>query len=139
MSKPRYGWWSYAKYMVRVYPEHKKELAQLHGQRVTQGYSQVSKTTGTNRSTENTALRTLPRAKQAEYDAVSQAIQKTLLMKTGQERIMVIDMVYWKKSHTLQGAALAANISYDTAIDYHGDFIRLVGFARGLADVEDSA
>ena len=139
MSKPRYGWWAYAKYMVRVYPDHKKELEELHGQRVTQGYSQVSKTTGTNRTTENTALRTLPRAKQAEYDAVSQAIQKTMLLRTGQERLKLIDMVFWKQSHTLEGAGYALFISSVTAQRWHSDFIRLVGFARGLADVEDSA
>lgn len=139
MSKPRYGWWAYAKYMIRVYPEHKKELSQLHGQSVTQGYSQISKTTGTNRSTENTALRTLPRAKQAEYDAVSQAIQKTMLLRTGQERLKLIDMVFWKQSHNLEGSGYELGYSDRTARRFHRDFIFLVGLYRGLADVEDSA
>ena len=91
------------------------------------------------RTTENMALRQLPPSKQAEFEAVSKAVERTKQRKTAEERLAIIDMVFWKKSHSLQGAALRANISYETAVEYHGDFLRLVGLYRGLCDAEDVA
>lgn len=137
MSKPRYGWWSYAKYMVRVYPERKKEYQDIQSQRITREISAVSGGTGASRSTENAALRQMSRAKQAEYDAVTRAVEQTKLLKTGRERLALIDMVYWKQSHTLDGAAFALTYSYENAKRFHGDFLRMVGLNRGLMDPED--
>lgn len=139
MSKPRYGWWSFAKFMVRVYPERKSEYEELHSQRVTQNYSQSGKNGTVNRSVENTVAKLLPPAKQAEYEAVTKAIEKTKRLKTGSDRLKLIDMVFWKQSHTLEGAAYAMFVSDTTARRWHRDFIRLVGFCRGLADVDDDA
>ena len=139
MSKPRYGWWSYAKYMTRVYPELRAEYRGLKSVKITRDLSAgIGGGSGRTSTTENAALRQLPPAKQAEYDAVTKAIEKTKQSRTGAERLAIIDMVFWKKSHSLEGAALAANVSYDTAIDYHGDFLRLVGFYRGLSDFPGS-
>ena len=135
MSKPRYGWWSYAKYMVRVYPELKKEYQARQGARITREISCVSGCTTTSRSTENTALRQLPPAKQAEYDAVTKAIEATKLMRNGKERMALIDMVFWKQSHTLDGASCALNYSYEQGQRFHRDFLRLVGISRGLEDI----
>ena len=134
MSKPRYGWWSYAKYMVREYPKRKAEYQDLKRIHPAQEISRIAGKVPGGRTTENVALRQLPPAKQAEYDAVSKAIEQTEHLITGPERLAVIDMVFWKQSHTLDGAAYAAGISYDTAVGYHRDFVRLVGFNRGLED-----
>lgn len=139
MSKPRYKWWSYAKYMVRDYPVVKAEYDALHDQKVTQDYSQIRGSKTARRSTEDVAARCLPPAKQAEYDAVTEAIRKTKMLRTGAERLKLIDMVFWKQSHTLQGAGCALFVSEATAQRWHSDFIRLVGFSRGLADVDDDA
>ena len=139
MSKPRYGWWSYAKYMTREYPALRSEYRDLKSVKITRELSaSMGGRSGKGSTTENAALRQLSPAKQAEYDAVTKAIEKTKQSRTGAERLAIIDMVFWKKSHSLEGAALAANVSYDTAIDYHGDFLRLVGFYRGLSDFPGS-
>ena len=61
----------------------------------------------------------------------------TQRMTTGYDRLKMLNLVFWKKSHTLQGAAMAVNVSYDTAIDYHGDFIMLVAFFRDLITYEE--
>lgn len=106
MSKPRYGWWSYAKYMVREYPKLKREHLDCQ----------------------------LAPAKKAEYDAVQLAIEQTMGLQTGKERLALIDMVFWTRSHTLDGAAYALGYSSITAKRFHGDFLRLVGFYRGLED-----
>lgn len=139
MSKPRYGWWGYAKYMVRIYPERKKELQDLQSQRITRNVSATVGSSETTRTTENAAIRQLSPAKQAEYDAVYKAAEATRCLKTGPARLALIDMVFWKKSHTLDGAAYALGYSYDSARLFQRDFLRLVGLYRGLMDLEESA
>lgn len=135
MSNPRFGWWSYAKYLTKAYPALKKEYDALRSQHITAEPSQISYSTGcASRSTEIVALRQLPPAKQADYDAVTKAIEQTKRLKTGQERLQLIDKVYWKQSHTLDGAAYAIGYSYAQGKRYHRDFLRLVGFNRGLED-----
>ena len=131
MSKPRYGWWSYAKHMVRKYPELKKEYDRLHTQRVTTDTTRIPGS-GLSRSAENTVLKQLPPGRQKEFDAVCKAIEMTRMMQTGKERLAVIDMVLWKGTHNIAGAAMKLYISEITATRYHGDFIRLVGFCYGL-------
>lgn len=139
MSKPRYGWWSYAKHMVRVYPELKAEYQELQSQRITREIAAIPGAPAAPRPTENAALRQLSPAKQAEYDAVTKAIEATKLLKTGKERLAIIDMVFWKQSHTLDGAAYALGYSEVSAKRFHGDFLRLVGLYRGLMDLEEPA
>lgn len=137
MSNPRYGWWSYAKYLTKAYPALKKEYDALHSRHISADPSQISCSTRcASRSTEIVALRQLPPAKQADYDAVTKAIEQTKRLKTGQERLQLIDKVYWKQSHTLDGAAYAIGYSYEQGKRYHRDFLRLVGFNRGLEDWE---
>lgn len=133
MSNPRYGWWSYAKFLVKAYPGIKKEYNDLHDQRITSS-PDAMKGCGLNRTIENIAIKQLPPARQADYDAVTKSIEQTKRLKTGSERLKVIDMVYWKQSHTLDGAAYNIGYSYEQVKRFHGDFIRLVGFNRGLED-----
>ena len=76
----------------------------------------------------------LPPAKRAIYEAVSKAIEQTEKLPTGKERMKLVSLVFWKQSHTLAGAGLALGFSYESARIFHGDFLRLVGFFRGLED-----
>lgn len=134
MSKPRYGWWSYAKHMVRKYPELKKEYEVLHDVHITARITGVSRNDIQSNPTERAALRELPAARQREYDAVEKAINLTRTQPTGSVRLMLIDLVFWKRTHNITGASLKLHISESTAINYHTDFIRLVGFCYGLED-----
>lgn len=95
MSKPRYGWWPYAKWMIRSY----------------KGGGLMTK---------------------AERAAVEAAVKETEQLADGGERLRLIDLVLWKRTHTLQGAALACYVSERTAQEWHRQFIRLVGEKRGL-------
>lgn len=134
MSKPRYGWWSYAKHMVRQYPKLKQEYEMLHKQRISAQITGMPGAKVVSRSTENTALRQLPPARQRELDAVQKAIEKTKLMSTGQDRLAVVDIVLMKGTHNIAGAAMKIHVSEVTANRYHSDFVRLVGFCYGLED-----
>ena len=62
------------------------------------------------------------------------AIEATERMTASLDRLKIIDLVFWKRSHTLDGAALAIPCSYQTAQQYHADFIHLVAKFYGLHD-----
>lgn len=68
----------------------------------------------------------------AERAAVAEAIAETEQLVDGAERLRLIDLVLWKRTHTLQGAAMAVYVSERTAQEWHRQFIRLVGQKRGL-------
>lgn len=134
MSRPRYGWWGYVKDMIRRYPALKAEFSDLHSPSMVQSYSGMPGGGGAGRATEEIALRELPTTHQREYEAVRRAIEATQRMKGSQDRLKVIDLVFWKQTHTLEGAALMVPCSYDTAQDYHEQFIHLVAEFYGLKD-----
>ena len=139
MSKPRYHWWAYAKAMVRVYPELKREYDMLHTPQITRAISGAPEGKGgVVRTAEMTALRQLPPARQREYDAVTRAVELTKRRQNGEERIKLINMVFWKGTHNLTGAALALFISETTAKRYSQDFLTLVGYCYGLEDQDAS-
>lgn len=61
-----------------------------------------------------------------ENEAVRAAVEQTEALPDGAERLAIIDMVFWKQTHTLAGAAMQVPCSYDTAQQYHADFIKAV-------------
>lgn len=67
-----------------------------------------------------------------ERNAIESAINETLVLTDGKDRIKVIDLVFFKGTHKLAGAAMQVPCSIDTAQKYHADFIRLIGEKRGL-------
>lgn len=67
------------------------------------------------------------RLKPFQSQAVKRAVDDTKSLVDGTERLKLIDMVFWKQTHTLHGAAYMCNVSYKTAINWNGDFIKLVG------------
>lgn len=134
MSKPRYNWWSHAKAIVRSYPELRAAEADLHQQRVTATYDGMPHGSGSGRGLEEIVTRTLPACKQRELDAVNTAIDITKKLPSGQDRLRMIDLVYWRGSHTLDGAAYKIHVHTQTAKNWNGDFIRAVGRAMGWMD-----
>ena len=72
-----------------------------------------------------------------ETDAVRRAIKRTIDDHVdGEQRVEFIDVMYWRRTRTLEGAAMDHNISNSTAWRWHGDFIKLVAVEMGLADPE---
>ena len=57
-------------------------------------------------TTELVAIRELPTAEQREYEAVRRAIATTERYKDGRDRLKVIRLVFWDRSHTIEGAGL---------------------------------
>ena len=78
-------------------------------------------------------LRAYPKnVTQGEQDAIESAIEATLELVDGKDRIKIIDLVFFKGGKSLAGAAMQVPCSIETAQKYHADFIRLVGEKRGL-------
>ena len=63
---------------------------------------------------------------ESEKAAILKAIEETNKMDTGKDRLRVIELVYFKGTKTLAGAALDVHCSERQVLRYHGDFIRLV-------------
>ena len=134
MSRPRYGWWGYVKDIIRRYPALKRDFADLHTQTVTPNYSGTRGGSGAGRAVEAVALRELPTTAQREFEAVRRAIAATERMSASRDRLRIIDLVFWKQTHPLEGAALTIPCSYRTARRYHSEFIMLVADCYGLMD-----
>lgn len=69
-----------------------------------------------------------------ENNAVRKAVNETRAMQDGEERLKFIRLVFWDKTHTLEGAAMAVNCSDRTARRWHTDFIKCVARNYGLLD-----
>ena len=134
MSKPRYKWWGYIRGVIRAYPDLKKEYEEMHRQALTAGISGMPGSGGVSRKTEDISVRELPYTKQREYEAVRRAIETTKAMQNGTQRLRIIEMVYWKRSHTVEGASMRVGYSPDRGKQLHGEFIRLVAKNYGLMD-----
>ena len=135
MSSPRYGWWSYAKAMIRSYPQLHREYEQLHSQKVTASISGMPGGGGASRTTEDVALRQLPPAQQKDCEAVSLALAEMKKRSYGKEFMKMVQMRYWQKpTPTLEMIGERLHYSESTMRRWNKDFIRLVLKFRGLRD-----
>ena len=138
--RTRYLWWPYVKNCIRAYPGRCRQM-ELSDTDSAGMESDIN--WGPPRPTERQALRRL-RGQfrtgqwQREYDGVRLALADTEKLPDGERRISLIDMVFWKRTHTIQGAAMQCHVSERTAVQWHGDFIRLTEFHMGLLDGEKS-
>lgn len=132
MSRPHWPWWSYVKEMIRRYPERSAELDRLRTARITVNYSTMGHSGGVSRQTEQLALKDLPESTRREYQAVADALTALEARANGDEVLKMIRLVFWKRTHTLAGAALNIHVSESTARRWHREFIYLVAEKYGL-------
>ena len=132
MSKPRYKWWGYVKWCIRDYPVKCEELTAMRSRSAQADGAPHAY--GASRTTENVAMRGFAGQKEREYVSVAKAIELTRKRTEGGDILKLIDLVFWRQTHSLQGAAMECHISQRTAERWHGDFIRLVARSLGLLD-----
>lgn len=128
----RYDWWGYAKGMVRRYPKLCAMEADLRQTSTTAAASGMPHGSGVTNPVAAAVERDLPPVNKRELDAVRAAIAEAEQKPNPAERVELIRLMYWKKSHTLAGAALAVHVSERTARRWHTDFIKTVGKNFGL-------
>lgn len=135
MSKPRYDWWSYIKAIIRRYPERLAEYRDLHDPSFSIALTGLpGRKNSTSDPTAATALKEMPPRVQKEFDAVHKAVKDTLCSPNGQHKIRLISLVFWKRSHTLAGAAMQIPCGIQTAKKWHGEFIKRVAQNLDLLD-----
>ena len=134
MSKPRDRWWGYVRAVIRSYPELRANAKELQRTQTTPRYGASGGSGGPSDPVASAALRSLPPQEQREYEAVEQAIWETVSLPDGASRVRIIDLVFWRQSHTLEGAAQAVHLSYRTARRRQNEFIRLVAEKMGLIE-----
>ena len=67
-----------------------------------------------------------------EVDAVEAAVVFTKGLNDGELRVQLVDIIFWKRTHTLEGAAMILHVSERTARRWHTEFIRTVAKEFGL-------
>lgn len=138
MSKPRYRWWSYVKAVIRYYPKHRRDLEDAQSTSVVADYSGTPHTGGASNPTAQAATRHLSRDAQREYDAVLRAVQQTRMLPNGDLRLKIVKLVYWDRSHTVDGAGLTVGYKSAQARRINGQFIFLVAKNLGLVSKDDT-
>lgn len=132
MGKPKDDWFNSAVWVVRNYPNRKKEYEELHTQSVCSDASGMPKSSDVSRTIENIALREMPPMKQLEYDAVTRAIAVTKLLPDGDKRVEMIEKMYWKgRKLNIDDVTYSVGIAEATGKRWHGTFIRQVGEFMG--------
>ena len=134
--RTRYLWWGYVKNCIRAYPDRRRQMESAD---VPSIHMRSDISLGLPRPTERQAIINLclKRQWQREYDGVRLAVKETGELPDGQDRLSLIGTVYWKGTHTIQGAAMQCHVSERTALRWHGDFIRLTAVRMGLLDQEE--
>lgn len=122
----REDWWEYTKRIIRSYPALCRKAESVGDIPCTLTYGASSGHSGGGSPVERAVVERLTDKEQRRYDAVRQAISETEVMKHGRQRMELIDRVYWKRSHTLYGAAICVPVSERTAHTWNAEFIRLV-------------
>ena len=133
MSKPRKRWWGYVRRVLYDYPRLRAELDELqqphhYGESVGHG-------SGISRQAEALALHTLPDPDdQRDLEAVEAALAAQTHHVNGGQTLRLVRMVFFHRSHTLEGAAHVLHISYMTARRRQDAFIWLVAEKMGLTE-----
>ena len=112
--------------MIRLYPERVAELRRRQEASVTANYNAMPGGSEASRTTEELGTVSLGRAVDREVEAVRRAIEETRRLRDGAERLHLVELIFWKKTHTLTGACDACHVSERTGRQWHTEFIHRV-------------
>lgn len=104
----------------------------MHEPNITAKVTGMPHTGSVSDPTAMTALRELPPVHRNELNAVRQAIEETKALKNGDERLEMVRLVFWAKTHTVVGVAMKFSRAERTVKEWHREFIRLVADKYGL-------
>jgi hypothetical protein len=128
MSKYRYWWRPNVERLLKVYPYLKAREREGHAQAVTPAYSIVPGGGGARRTTEDAALKRPLNAREEEaVRAIDRAMEEIAKCRDGDVVLQIIQMVDFKRTHTIEGAATALYMHRNRAADKRTRFINLVG------------
>ena len=126
-KKNRRPWWNYVRSIVREYPALKKERDTPLQPKITQTYGAIGHGSGVSDPTGNAVVHDLSYDKMRKLEAVEKAIMETKQIHDNWEiRLKVIDLVHWRKTTTICGAAQIVYVHPNTAATFQADFIKAV-------------
>ena len=131
-DRPR--WWGYVIHVIQDYPELHAKLIGLRETNITANYTGLTGSSGLSDPIYNAVTKSLPRRDQIEHDAVETAIAWVMTRPNSRQRMMLITMVYLRRTHTLEGAALAVGYVYGHAKRLNQEFVREVAKNLELTD-----
>ena len=106
------SWRTEARAALRAYPKAKKKQNESGEMQITPVYGGSAVQHSATRTTENVALRTkLTPHEENVISAVEFAMRMQSAYPNGQERMKMIRLVYFQRSHTLEGAAMEVHYS----------------------------
>lgn len=126
MSRYKHWWYPNVARALKAYPALILKKDEIRRNSIIAKYSSDPRAGGATRSTEDVALRDLPPGEAAIVDAIAAALDEVSRRRDGFEVVRLVDLVYFRRSHTIQGAAIATNLTEITARRKLGDFINLV-------------
>lgn len=128
MSKYRYWWRPNVERLLKTYPALKAMQAAAKNPTLTARYGPQAGGGGISRGTENLALKTPLTAREQEaVEAVDKAIEEIRRQRDGETVLKIVTMVDFKRSHTIEGAAMVLYMHRVTASDKRTRFIDTVG------------
>ena len=138
MSHYKHWWYPNISRALKAYPSLIAKKDELRKQNIIAKYSPDPRAGGTSRATENIALKDLPPAEAALVDAIESALDEISRRRDGEYIVRLIDLVSFRQTHTIQGAAAVLNMSEKTARRRHGDFIILTARKLGYMQIGQS-
>ena len=126
MSKTRHWWYYSVVAAVRQYPTLAEKKRELQKTSTTPAYEATIKGSEIGRTTETAALRQLPEAEEIWIDAVEQATEEIMRHRDGREVMAIVQMVDYRRTHSVEGAAIALHMDRVTAWRRRARFIYCV-------------
>ncbi|MBR0282116.1 MAG: hypothetical protein IJQ81_11080 [Oscillibacter sp.] len=135
MSRP--SWWNYVQSCIRDYPVKCAEQDGIREWLTKPDGEARALAQNPRRPTEIMALRRIAKRglmgqRGQEYHAVRLAIQDTMDMPDGRERIAFIGLLYSDANASLKSAIARSGVSSETAQLWRGEFVRRIAFYLGL-------
>ena len=120
------GWRSEARRALRDYPRIKRRQADNEMQ-ITPVYGGAAVQHSASRTTENVALRsTLTEREENVISAVEFMLNMQRRYQNSAERLRMIELVYFKHTHTIDGAADIVHYSPDALWRWNGEILTAV-------------
>lgn len=132
MSKYRHWWRPSVERDVRAYPALKQKKNELQKISITPAYGgQTARGPDVSRTTEAAAMRQLPEREGAVVDAVERAMQEVARQKDGKEVLAIVEMVDFKRTHTIEGVAMKLSMDRRTVLRRRNRFLYIVAEKEG--------
>jgi hypothetical protein len=121
--------------MIVLYPERVQAQNEKQSQKLTASYEAMPRSGEKTRVTEKTAMRSTGGTVGREMEAVRLALEEVSKLPDGEDRLKMIDLLYWQQSVDFEGAGQRLHVSSSTIQRWSRRFVYSVARNFGLLDV----